>query len=219
MFFYLIQFKSYRNHQKKYHHVRNLLKVVLEIICSQRHLAAISVLHLSRKGIYLVPGFISAFSYFHPLAHSGLCVGQTSWSHLPKICKLNSLYTNYVVPMQCSAVPFCCMDLLKFQWSASLPLFSWLKTQHVKVWCLHCTASAIFQGESGNLSDSSTPASHDSDSWQARRDAGQLLDENVNLSSVSSVAPDLKDEEIPLLKDENSQMKRRIREFLANKEI
>ena len=58
--------------------VRNLLKVVLEIICSQRHLSAISVLHISHKAIYFVPGFISAFSYFHPLAelaHCGLCAG------------------------------------------------------------------------------------------------------------------------------------------------
>ena len=55
--------------------VRTLLKVFLEIICSQRHLSAISVLHISHKAIPFVPGFISAFSYFHPLAHCGLCVG------------------------------------------------------------------------------------------------------------------------------------------------
>ena len=54
------------------------LKVVLGFIYSQRHLAAISVIHLSCKGIYFVPGFISAFSYFQPLAklaHCGLCAG------------------------------------------------------------------------------------------------------------------------------------------------
>ena len=57
------------------------------------------------KGIYFVPGFISAFSYFRPLAHSGLCVSQTSWSYLPKICKPYSLYTNYVVyDLKCGAI-------------------------------------------------------------------------------------------------------------------
>ena len=54
------------------------LKVVLGFIDLQRHLATISLIHLSCKGIYFVPGFVSAFSYFHPLAelaHCGLCAG------------------------------------------------------------------------------------------------------------------------------------------------
>ena len=50
MFLYLSIFISNRNHQKRFINVRHLLKVVLEYIVLQRHLVAISVLHLSCKG-------------------------------------------------------------------------------------------------------------------------------------------------------------------------
>ena len=72
MFLYLSIFISYRNHQKRLINVRHLLKVVLEIIVLQRHLVAISVLHLSCKGVYFVPWlhqcvYVYVFEYNLPV--------------------------------------------------------------------------------------------------------------------------------------------------------
>ena len=61
----------------------------------------------------------------------------------------------------------------------------------------------MFQAESGNLSDSSTSASHVSGRSNAQNDDRQVIEHDLDLSytSVSSVRADQKDEEIRLLKD------------------
>ena len=73
----------------------------------------------------------------------------------------------------------------------------------------------MFQAESGNLSDSSTSASHVSGRSNAQNDDRHLIEHDLDLSytSVSSVRADQKDEEIRLLKAENIQLKRRIGEI------
>ena len=73
----------------------------------------------------------------------------------------------------------------------------------------------MFQAESGNLSDSSTSASHVSGRSNAQNDDRQVIEHDLDLSytSVSSVRADQKDEEIRLLKAENRRLKRRIGEI------
>ena len=73
----------------------------------------------------------------------------------------------------------------------------------------------MFQAESGNLSDSSTSASHVSGRSNAQNDDRQVIEHDLDLSytSVSSVRADQKDEEIRILKAENRRLKRRIGEI------